>query len=88
MSVKSRDDVKTSEDKGRNDVLRPLFVPQEGVVIVDSPGVGDSNTLSRQLELYMARAFGFIYVINVSNAGGIHRDRVRRVDFKLRYILM
>lgn len=49
---------------------------QEGVVMVDSPGVGESRKLSRQLESYMTRAFGFIYVLNISNAGGIHRDRV------------
>ena len=49
---------------------------QEGVVIVDSPGVGESNKVSRQLEHYMSRAFGFIYVINISNAGGIQKDRV------------
>ena len=45
-------------------------------MIVDSPGVRESNKVSRQLEHYMSRAFGFIYVINISNAGGIRKDRV------------
>lgn len=58
------------------EIFWPLPILGEGVVMVDSPGVGESRKLSRQLELYMSRAFGFIYVINISNAGGIHRDRL------------
>ena len=43
-------------------------------MIVDSPGIGESYKVSRQLEHYMSRAFIFIYVINISNAGGIEKD--------------
>ncbi|XP_025106722.1 uncharacterized protein LOC112571715 isoform X1 [Pomacea canaliculata] len=58
------------------EIYWPLPILGSGVVMVDSPGVGDSRKLSKQLESYMSRAFGFIYVINSSNAGGIHRDRL------------
>lgn len=57
------------------DIFWPLPILGDGVVIVDSPGFGESR-VSRQLEQYMARAFGFIYVINISNAGGIQKDRL------------
>ena len=48
-------------------------------MIVDSPGIGESHKVSRQLEYYMSCAFGFIYVINISNAGGIQKDRVSQL---------
>ncbi|KAL8613026.1 hypothetical protein ACOMHN_008795 [Nucella lapillus] len=60
----------------RIEIFWPLPILGEGVVMVDSPGVGESRKVSQQLEQYMARAFGFIYVINISNAGGIHKDRL------------
>ncbi len=47
---------------------------QEGVVFVDTPGIGGSYSLD--MEKYMDKALGFIYVINTDDAGGIHRDRV------------
>lgn len=53
---------------------------QEGLVVVDSPGVGESHRVSRQLERYMSRAFGFIYVINISNACSIPKDTVSQVE--------
>ncbi|KAK7481782.1 hypothetical protein BaRGS_00026929 [Batillaria attramentaria] len=58
------------------EIYWPLPILGEGVVMVDSPGVGESRKLSKQLESYMTRAYGFIYVINISNAGGIHRNRL------------
>ena len=50
---------------------------QEGVVIVDSPGVGQSNVMSEFVLNYLPRAFCFMYVIDSYNAGGIQSDRVR-----------
>ncbi|XP_076448681.1 uncharacterized protein LOC143285302 [Babylonia areolata] len=60
----------------RIEIYWPLPILGEGVVLVDSPGVGESRKVSQQLEQYMSRAYGFIYVINISNAGGIHKDRL------------
>ena len=54
----------------------PLFF-QEGVMIVDSPGVGESDVMSEIVMNYLPRAFCFMYVINSYNAGGIQDDRVR-----------
>ena len=47
-------------------------------MIVDSPGVGESNAMNEFALSYLPHAFCFIYVINSSNAGGIQEDRVRR----------
>jgi len=46
-------------------------------MIVDSPGVGESDVMSEFVLKYLPRAFCFMYVINSDNAGGIHSDRVR-----------
>lgn len=50
---------------------------QQGIVIVDSPGVGESDIMDDIVKEYLPEAFAFIYVINCVNAGGIQRDRVR-----------
>ena len=45
-------------------------------MIIDSPGVGESEKMDQILMSYLPKAFAFIYVINSANAGGIQRDRV------------
>jgi len=50
---------------------------QQGIVIVDSPGVGEAGIMDDIVKEYLPEAFAFIYVINSVNAGGIQRDRVR-----------
>ena len=49
---------------------------QKGVVIIDSPGIGESNTMDDVVTHYLPEAFAFIYVINSANAGGVQKDRV------------
>ena len=46
------------------------------MVIVDSPGIGDSEHISKIVLEYMPQACAFIYVINSPNAGGLQEDRV------------
>ena len=57
---------------------------QEGVMIVDSPGIGESDVMSEFVLNYLPRAFCFMYVINSYNAGGIQSDRVRAYLLGLR----
>lgn len=45
-------------------------------MIVDSPGVGESDAMNEAVLNYLPHAFCFIYVINSVNAGGIQEDRV------------
>ena len=49
---------------------------QSGIVIIDSPGVGESEIMDEIVTEYLPRAFAFIYTINCSNAGGVQKDRV------------
>ena len=46
------------------------------MVIVDSPGIGDSEQVNKITLSYLPRAYAFIYVLNTSNAGGLQEDRV------------
>ena len=45
-------------------------------MIVDSPGIGESDVMSEFVLNYLSRAFCFMYVINSENAGGVQEDRV------------
>ena len=55
---------------------------QENVMIVDSPGVGESEVMDEFVVNYMSNAFCFMYVINTHNAGGVQKDRVRIIDYE------
>ena len=48
---------------------------QKGIVIIDSPGVGESREMDEMVVNYLPKAFAFIYVINSYDAGGI-QERV------------
>ena len=52
----------------------PIF--EKGVVIIDSPGIGESDIIDEIVTQYLPQAFAFIYVINSANAGGVQKDRV------------
>ena len=57
----------------------PFQLLREGVVLVDSPGVGEDDELTETVKRYIPKASAFIYVINTPNAGGIHPDRVNEI---------
>ena len=65
-----------SFDISKVEVYWPCEWLKGGVTIVDSPGVGESPELTEMVKQYLPKAFGFIYVINTPNAGGIDPDRV------------
>ena len=48
-------------------------------MIVDRPGVGESDIMDEIVLNYLPNAFAFIYVINISNAGGVQTDQVSKL---------
>ena len=48
-------------------------------MIVDRPGVGESDIMDEIVLNYLPNAFAFIYVINNSNAGGVQTDQVSKL---------
>lgn len=63
--------------KSRSTLFSLPSIPlQAGVVIVDSPGIGDSKRVRTIALEYLPQASAFIYVINSQDAGGVQKDRV------------
>lgn len=48
---------------------------KQGIVIIDSPGVGESKEMDDMVIQYLPEAFAFIYVVNIADAGAV-KDRV------------
>ena len=56
------------------------------MIIVDSPGIGESEIMDNIVVNYLPNAFAFIYVINSGMAGGVQKDRVRVFYKPLKHI--
>ncbi|KAL3851674.1 hypothetical protein ACJMK2_015401 [Sinanodonta woodiana] len=61
----------------RVEIYYPFSVLEEGIVIVDTPGIGRGNLTAHYLQRYLKNSFGFIYVINSTNAGGVQKGRLQ-----------
>ncbi|WAR25554.1 STY46-like protein [Mya arenaria] len=59
----------------RIEVTWPFGMLEEGLVIVDTPGIGSGGKMSHYVEKYLAKSYGFIYVVNSANAGGVQKGR-------------
>ncbi|KAH3892635.1 uncharacterized protein LOC127858131 isoform X1 [Dreissena polymorpha] len=59
-------------------VYLPLDILKGGLVLTDSPGIGENDFLEDYLMEYIAEndILGFIYVIFSDNAGGVQEDRL------------
>ena len=53
-----------------------LFPLQTGLLIVDSPGIADTQEMTDIVLDYLMEACAFIYIINSANAGGVAPERV------------
>lgn len=78
VHVKSAGLREKASDYKKVELFWPHVLLQDGVVIVDSPGVGESDIMDDIVMNYLPNAFAFIYVINSNNAGGVQKDRVWR----------
>ncbi|KAL4236331.1 hypothetical protein ACF0H5_004718 [Mactra antiquata] len=61
------------------DVYWPIPVLQDHITIVDTPGIGENDTLTEVLLSYLPKAVAFIYVVNSANSGGIQDDHLLRI---------
>ncbi|KAL3853221.1 hypothetical protein ACJMK2_016777 [Sinanodonta woodiana] len=52
----------------------PCDVLEEGIVIVDTPGIGGAGQLSKYIAQYLKKSFGFIYVM--TSTGAITKGRL------------
>ncbi|KAL4237147.1 hypothetical protein ACF0H5_005527 [Mactra antiquata] len=49
------------------------------ITIVDTPGIGETDTLTEILLSYLPKAVAFIFVVNSANSGGIQEDYLLRI---------
>ncbi|XP_028411513.1 dual serine/threonine and tyrosine protein kinase-like [Dendronephthya gigantea] len=76
-------DQSDDREKGPRFKKCKLFWPHDllknEIVIVDSPGIGESNVLDDVVNDYLLTAFCFVYVIDSSHAGGVQKDRILKL---------
>ncbi|XP_068705943.1 uncharacterized protein in xynA 3'region-like [Montipora foliosa] len=84
--------VKTGREKGSIYKKIELFWPHSllegGIVIIDSPGVGESEIMHEIVTQYLPQAFAFIYTIDSSNAGGVQKDRLQTLLENVRNVYL
>lgn len=68
----------------RVDIFWPIPMLKERAILIDTPGVGDSDEMTTKLLDYLTEAVAFIYVINTPNAGGVQDDRLGKILRKQR----
>ncbi|OWF56275.1 uncharacterized protein LOC110449424 isoform X2 [Mizuhopecten yessoensis] len=61
----------------RVEIFWPIEILESGIVIVDTPGIGASRQLSKSVARFLSKSFGFIYIINSANAGGVQKGRLK-----------
>ncbi|XP_078583918.1 uncharacterized protein LOC144866430 [Branchiostoma floridae x Branchiostoma japonicum] len=72
----SRDSLPPAE---KIEIFLPLPLLKGGIVIVDSPGVGENKMMDKVVADYIPRAFAFLYIINSASAGGVQPDRLGKL---------
>ncbi|XP_064633018.1 uncharacterized protein LOC135491220 [Lineus longissimus] len=55
--------------------LNNVFLKETEVTIIDTPGVGDNAQTTKMVHEHLQDAFGFLFIINTANRGGVH-DRI------------
>ncbi|XP_078619743.1 uncharacterized protein LOC144886833 [Branchiostoma floridae x Branchiostoma japonicum] len=74
--VEEKGDRDQPTDYPRVEILLPRDFLKD-IYIVDSPGIGEKEEITKQVKEYLTEAFAFIYVIKSDNAGGVQTDRLQ-----------
>lgn len=61
------------------DVYLPVPILKGNVIIVDTPGIGETEDLNKMLMDFLPHAVSFVFVVNARDAGGIHEDRLLKI---------
>lgn len=61
------------------DVGFPIPFLKKNVIFVDTPGIGGTGEIPPKLKEYIPNAVSFIFVIDVSRAGGMQKDRLPKI---------
>ncbi|KAL9963723.1 hypothetical protein ACROYT_G027257 [Oculina patagonica] len=84
--------VRSDREKGsvykKIEIFWPHQLLERGVIIIDSPGIGESEIMDEIVTQYLPQAFAFIYAINSANAGGVQKDRLERLLEQVRNVTL
>ncbi|XP_068736285.1 uncharacterized protein [Montipora capricornis] len=84
--------MKSEREKGSIYKKIELFWPhsllETGIVIIDSPGVGESELMDEIVTQYLPQAFAFIYVINSPYAEGVQKDIFQKLLENVRNVYL
>ncbi|XP_052064477.1 uncharacterized protein LOC127704373 isoform X2 [Mytilus californianus] len=58
------------------EIFWPSEIIKNGIVLVDTPGIGENRLIIKRLQEYMKESFGFIYIIDSAQAAGLQRGRL------------
>ncbi|XP_076114880.1 uncharacterized protein LOC143082838 [Mytilus galloprovincialis] len=61
------------------DAYLPVPLLQGNVILVDTPGIGESDDLDKILLEFLPHAVSFMFIINANNAGGVCDDRLIKI---------
>lgn len=61
------------------DIELPVPFLKGNTILVDTPGLGGSGNVTQKLIEYLPNAWAFIFVIDVSSAGGLQKDRLPEI---------
>nr|XP_034331421.1 uncharacterized protein LOC105347673 [Crassostrea gigas] len=74
---------KTSSKKTNNfrsvDIGFPIPFLMSNTILVDTPGIGGSKEVTQRLMEYLPNAVSFIFVIDVSKAGGMQIEKLPKI---------
>ncbi|VDI21686.1 Hypothetical predicted protein [Mytilus galloprovincialis] len=58
------------------EIFWPSEILKNGIVLVDTPGIGENRLFIQRLQEYMKHSFGFIYIIDSAQAAGLQKGRL------------
>ncbi|KAK3585743.1 hypothetical protein CHS0354_020317 [Potamilus streckersoni] len=61
------------------DIYWPVSSLHENVVLVDTPGIGERDALTRQVVEFVPKAAGYIFIIDSSHAGGVQDSGIKKL---------
>ncbi|XP_076108776.1 bacterial dynamin-like protein [Mytilus galloprovincialis] len=61
------------------DAYLPVPLLQGNVILVDTPGIGESDELDSILLEFLPHAVSFLFIIDASHSGGVDKDRLMRI---------
>ncbi|KAL3883488.1 hypothetical protein ACJMK2_029745 [Sinanodonta woodiana] len=61
------------------DIYWPISSLHENIVLIDTPGIGERDALTKQVVEFVPKCAGYIFVVDSSRAGGVQDSGIRKL---------